>query len=253
MAKDSEKEYHDLQQAERILTDYYDTRFTLGDVAAPKAATPKRPSTTFFGGILNNRNDPKRSKTHEFKPKTRKLVSSGTAFREIKSLELEFSPLFTRNASYRLPQSSFPKPKIDTPKVKPASPTQPINADFFQTSGLRINPSLLRIPTKRKFPRSKRPELVSKSVSTEGLKDPFPSLSTKSGTGYCLSPNRGSSPAARYIDQVVQFQAYRKYVRRCKGKTPVGKIRSPKTRPFYSQEWKLNSANLTVLGEKKKD
>lgn len=244
MSKELQKAHHDLQTAKRLLTSYYDTRFSLGDTVPPQLTPSKSPEATFFGGILNNRNDPSKRKALK---RTNPLLkhhspSASLQFREVSCLDLDFLPLFTRNSSYRIEKKLGLTGKTHTNKHKSASELQTTDEQFISTAGIRLKPRLTKVTTKPRTARNPRPLLISTAVDTEGSKDQYQLTTTSISTAsLCLSPvvRRQNSPASQYLDRVVRGQAFKRYFPKENGAKRVVRMRSPHAsyRPPTQPDW----------------
>lgn len=249
MAKELEKAH--LHAAERLLTAYY-TRFSLGNALSPKATSPKRPETTFFGGLLNNKNDPGRRKPQKgsislFKQHS---PSESRLFREVSCMDLDFLPLFTRNSSYRLKKQLGSTVKTHS-RQHQSEPEVTVPAEnCLSAAGIRLKPKQKKQPTRRRNPRLAKPLLISTAVDTEGSKDPYPLTTSSSVASLCLSPTarRQSSPVSQYLDRLVRRQAFQRYIGKETRAKPVVRVKSPQTctRPKTQADWQT----LAVLGAK---
>jgi len=241
-----------LQAAERLLTAYYDTHYSLGNALSPKTTSPKRPGTTFFGGILNNKNDPGRRKPQKGSlPLFKQHSPSGSLqLKGVTCLDLDFLPLFTRNASYRLDKQANSPVKTHSRKRQSEPQMTVPGENFLSAAGIRLKSKQKKQPTRRRHPRLTRPLLISTAVDTEGSKDPYPLTTSISAASLCLSPasRRKNSPVSQYLDRVVRSQAFQRYPRKESKVRHVVRVRSPQTctRPSTQPDWQT----LAVLGAK---
>ena len=255
---DLNRSWKKLQHAERLLLDYYDTKFAPGEVAgtspvlSPSNArgTPKsRGKPSYYGGILNNRNDPSKrsgrgkeygSPGNLFATKTFDFTSTAVRAQDSSS-ELCGSPLFK---TYEKPSSSAStitrRPLHHKSAFTGEARPEPFDCDF---TDLILAPKRVKLKNRRTVTRpgtiskGKRwnghSSKTTKAVETDSPGDDridwvmAPQSPTEPRIGSPFTIQR-CTPASLFLDHLVREQAYRRYIKKpVRSVVRIPHVRSP--------------------------